>query len=51
MKYPDIGMIELLIKEGIDIHTIDNYGKNAFMIANEKNYSNIVDLLKKAGAL
>jgi len=42
--------VQVLLEAGADIHAKDKDGKTALMIAEERGHSEIVELLKQAGA-
>ncbi len=44
-------IVELLISKGANPNLINNEGKTVLTIATEENYSEIVELLKIAGAV
>jgi len=48
MEYTDI--VKLLIENGADVNVKDKDGMTALMYASEEGYTEIVSLLKNAGA-
>ena len=49
-KKGDISSLTALIKAGVDVNTVDKYGRTALMYAAHKGQMDAVKLLKEAGA-
>jgi ankyrin repeat protein len=48
--YIDVAMIQALLDKGADVNAKDNKGWTALLLAEEKRKSDVVEMLKKAGA-
>lgn len=49
-NYPDANLVKLLLDHGADANAKDDQGKTPLMIAKEKGYNNIANLLSSYGA-